>query len=585
VAEASETETNRETRRKLQQTVPEIRFEAIGFENVIDFLRDLQGVNIHVNWKALEAAGIERDAEVTTKLKDVRFEKALSLILDDVGAGDVPLAYIIDEGVIQVSTRDDLNRKTVTRVYDIRDLVVRIPDFDDAPNLELTSTSDSGSDGGGSGDSLFGDDDDDDDDDDDSASRAELIQDILELIRQTIEPDSWREAGGAVGALRELNGQLIVTQTASAHRQLLDLLKQLRETRALQVAVEARFISVTSNFLESIGVDLDVIFNQGNAGYDRAFIDAATPMIDPYSGSQVLMPRQMTRLGITPALLPVGVPNVQLIPLQPYINTGMVPQPGNYGLHSGRFTPIPMMQNSLQIADPSNAVTNVPGSLTDVAPAMQIFGSFLDNIQVDFLIRATQADQRTTLLTAPRIVLFNGQRSWLAVLEEQAYVSDLEAVVAENVGAFEPEIDTVFTGTVLDVEATISADRRYVTLTLRPATARILNIFNYIPSFGSVTVAGAQIQLPQIQRTSLNTSVSVPDGGTLLIGGQKLAGEVEIEAGVPLLNRIPILKRAFTNRTTVKDEQTLLVLVKPKIIIQREAEEEAFPTLKPAASQ
>lgn len=222
-AEASESEADRETHRRLQQSVPEIRFEAIGFEAVVDFLRDLQGLNIHVNWKALEAAGIDRDTEITTKLRDVRFEKALGLILDDVGGGDIPLGYVIDEGVIQISTRDDLNRKTVTRVFDIRDLIVRIPQFGGAPSLELASTESGGE--GGTGTDIWGDDED-EDDEEDVPGRHELITQIMDLLRQTIDPDSWRENGGSVGSLRELNGQLIVTQTGSAQRQLLDLLRE-----------------------------------------------------------------------------------------------------------------------------------------------------------------------------------------------------------------------------------------------------------------------------------------------------------------------------------------------------------------------
>ena len=73
-------------------------------------------------------------------------------------------------------------------------------------------------------------------------------------------------------------------------------------------------------------------------------------------------------------------------------------------------------------------------------------------------------------------------------------------------------------------------------------------------------------------------TVTVPDGGTLLIGGQKLAGEIEVEAGVPVLSKIPIFKRFYDSRTLIKDEQVLLILIKPKIIIQSEAEQEAFPT-------
>jgi general secretion pathway protein D len=90
---------------------------------------------------------------------------------------------------------------------------------------------------------------------------------------------------------------------------------------------------------------------------------------------------------------------------------------------------------------------------------------------------------------------------------------------------------------------------------------------------------GAFVTTLEQQSATINTTVSIPDGGTVLLGGVKLAGEVEIEAGIPILSKIPILKRAFTNATTVKDVMTLLILMKAKIIIQKEAEEEAFPTL------
>ncbi len=91
------------------------------------------------------------------------------------------------------------------------------------------------------------------------------------------------------------------------------------------------------------------------------------------------------------------------------------------------------------------------------------------------------------------------------------------------------------------------------------------------------------IQTPEIQITEVRTTVSVPDGGTLLLGGQTLAGEIEKEAGVPVLSKIPGLKRLFTNRSMAKDEQILLILVRPTIIIQKEIEQKQFPLLNTRA--
>jgi type II secretory pathway component GspD/PulD (secretin) len=67
----------------------------------------------------------------------------------------------------------------------------------------------------------------------------------------------------------------------------------------------------------------------------------------------------------------------------------------------------------------------------------------------------------------------------------------------------------------------------------------------------------------------------MPDGATLLLGGQKITEEVEKEAGVPVLSKIPILGRAFSNRSKIEDHKILLILVKPTIILQEEVDAEA----------
>jgi len=55
--------------------------------------------------------------------------------------------------------------------------------------------------------------------------------------------------------------------------------------------------------------------------------------------------------------------------------------------------------------------------------------------------------------------------------------------------------------------------------------------------------------------------------------------ELEVETGVPVLSKIPILSRFFSNRLETKEEKTLLVLLKPTILIQNEEEERNYPGL------
>ena len=85
--------------------------------------------------------------------------------------------------------------------------------------------------------------------------------------------------------------------------------------------------------------------------------------------------------------------------------------------------------------------------------------------------------------------------------------------------------------------------------------------------------------LPTQQFTSVQTRVSVPDRGTVLLGGLTLTAESEKEAGVPVLSKLPVLGRLFSNRSKVKDKEILLILVKPTIVLREESEADAVSAL------
>ena len=156
---------------------------------------------------------------------------------------------------------------------------------------------------------------------------------------------------------------------------------------------------------------------------------------------------------------------------------------------------------------------------------------------------------------------------------------------------------TVAEGVVLSVQATVSPDRKYVFMNLQPQLARLVALASFSVSavvapvnngVGGVTgasqIVSGTLQLPELAVTQVQTSVSVPDGATLLLGGQTVAAENTREQGVPVLSKIPFFKRLFTTRATSQDEQILLILVKPTILIQREQEQKQFPSLSNKAA-
>ena len=81
------------------------------------------------------------------------------------------------------------------------------------------------------------------------------------------------------------------------------------------------------------------------------------------------------------------------------------------------------------------------------------------------------------------------------------------------------------------------------------------------------------VQLPVIATISVSTVVSVPDGGTVLLGGIKRLREGRNMAGVPILNKIPYISRLFKNSGVGRETESVMLMVTPRIIIQEEEEE------------
>lgn len=203
-AEERQSAENKAVQAQLGRVLPEVSLDKVPLGDVIDFLRDVTGANVFVNWKALEDARIDRNTPVTVRLRDVTFAKALDGVLKSVGGRATKLGYTIDDGVISISTADDLARNTFTRVYDVRDLMRAA--------------------GGG----------------DTKQADAEREAAVVKLLTDTIDPASWREHGGELGSARYLNGQLIVTQSEDNHKAVVNLLRQTRTLLGLPAKEEGR---------------------------------------------------------------------------------------------------------------------------------------------------------------------------------------------------------------------------------------------------------------------------------------------------------------------------------------------------------
>ena len=538
-----------ETRRRLQERI-DLDFEKTSLDNVLNYISEVQrGLNIVID-PDITAEGIDLATRVVDlQVKQVSVESVLQLILG------TDLGYRVESGYILVTTREKLQQNLPVVTYPVQDLVATIPDFGgEAPRFEVgdvtQAAAQAASGGGGAFGDLFG----------AGGAAAEEgpagPQELRDLIQRTVNNQSdpnvaaWSDEGGPA-AIEYMNGLLIVTQTRIGHDKVSGLLEQLRRERAIMISVESRFCEVTDEFLQDITLDVDVAFMdrydatgahhwQPPPGTDIQ--DPGNPAVPPYD----------TLPGI-PANTPSAAFPLQTA--QPIIISGTSSN----------------QQGTARLLDLAGSAFAAPWTANE--GGMAVSGVFLDDIQVGFLLRAIQADIRSNTLMAPRITLYNGQQAYISVSTVNTYIADMEPVVAEAAVGWDPTVGAVPVGVTLDVKATVSADRRYVQMDLRPQVADLVNL-RQVPVQAAVPlgVATTNIELPEVSVEDFKTTVSVPDGGTLLLGGTRVYDEQEAETGVPVLSKVPILKRLFNNRATVRRAHSLLIMIRPQIIIQAEAE-------------
>lgn len=86
-------------------------------EEALNDLEKQFGAEIWINKAALADEGIDSDQPVNLVIKDISAASVLKVILEPLG-----LAYVIEDEVLKITTQEDLDSKTVTRVYPVSDL-------------------------------------------------------------------------------------------------------------------------------------------------------------------------------------------------------------------------------------------------------------------------------------------------------------------------------------------------------------------------------------------------------------------------------------------------------------------------------
>ncbi len=170
------------------------------------------------------------------------------------------------------------------------------------------------------------------------------------------------------------------------------------------------------------------------------------------------------------------------------------------------------------------------------------------------LLRALAADANNNILSTPSLVTLDNQEAQIVVGQNVPFVTGQFTDTGSGSGAVNPfqTIERQDIGVTLKVKPQINEG----------STIK-LDIEQEVSTVASTSVSASDLIT---NKRSIQTTVLVDDGQTLVLGGLINDELRDRQEKVPLLGDIPIIGRLFQYRSTEKVKQNLMVFLHPKIL-------------------
>ncbi|HAK93454.1 MAG TPA: hypothetical protein DCM87_00175 [Planctomycetes bacterium] len=516
-----ESEEVKEIKRRLATARITIDFDNKPLADAIDYIKKITQINIHID-KDVDP----EETKVKLNLTQVKLQDALELMMLNTG-----LAYTFRNNVLTITVPEKARGLVILKIYTVTDILSRIRDFP-GPKLEITTPDEETESGGGPGGTGF-------QFEEGEESKTLEPEQLQKLVQEsTGGQDVW---DGEINRIQVHRGQLLVEASPELHARVARVLDELRQDADLFVVVKARFVDITNDFLEDIGVDYRNLSQRNTpwrSTYSGRIHDSRTGGQDP---------------GFTDAL---GVENPELV---------------------GR------MQNTLDgyaSLIRGDRVFGGPGGLSGLSLQFMM----VDPYQINAIVRAVQEESGVKSVIAPEVTAHNGQRVYVSVITQRSYIADYELVSGGTTYTLTEVADPIVRvneeGVVLDVRPSVSADRKYITIDVQPTLATLIGgvISTVLINLGTVMAAAMQVPigLPKMSIQRTWTSVTVPDGGTVLLGGFRSLEERKYHSSIPILGDIPVLNLLVSRKAELREKRSLIILLTAKLVDLRQEEIERF---------
>ncbi len=209
-------------------------------------------------------------------------------------------------------------------------------------------------------------------------------------------------------------------------------------------------------------------------------------------------------------------------------------------------------------------------------------GIGLTDNKVCTLLETVQKFGEATVMQFPKVTTFDGQKASIRAGERRMFATSAEVVKVKGQSMLVPKNVEVDLGDTLTLCGTASADRKFVNLRAKLSRTTLIGEVELVPVTITITPVfegGSQgqpipftqfLQAPDLKTQTVEKTVIVPTGGTVILGGWN-------EAGVrpPLLSKIPYLNRLCKN-VGARDCE-VIVLATARVVYAPEVEAAPLP--------
>jgi len=176
------------------------------------------------------------------------------------------------------------------------------------------------------------------------------------------------------------------------------------------------------------------------------------------------------------------------------------------------------------------------------------------------VLTALATDNKANVLSTPRIMVKSGSEASMEVGDEIPTVSMTTSSGNQTGGTSNilQSIQYRKTGVILSVKPTVYSGNR-VDLDI---TQEVSQASDEAPSVSTSASAAS----PTIRNRSLQTSLTLSDGQSIVMGGLVSNTQTDGNTGVPGLSKIPILGHLFKSTRKVTEKRELVVIIVPYIV-------------------